>query len=136
MFEERRQVRFDHRIQRRLFRTVTAAEVLVGDAHNRRRRCGVEHGRERDKARGQIEAELAPLCGERRLPHAGGRLFPYPSSTLRAKMDRAGVYQIGELHARAWRVGFISLFQFESRATGQVRMKTSRRSSPHRTGAY
>jgi hypothetical protein len=35
MLEERRQVRFNHRIQRRLFRTVTAVEMRVAYSHQR-----------------------------------------------------------------------------------------------------
>ncbi|HEY6597793.1 MAG TPA: hypothetical protein VIZ30_00670 [Pseudomonadales bacterium] len=65
LLEERHRVRFDQWIQRRLFRTVTVVEVLVGDVHNgQHRRCDADHGRERDKTRGQIEAELDPLPRE------------------------------------------------------------------------
>jgi hypothetical protein len=65
----------------RLFRTMTAVEVPVADTHNRRRlQYGAKHGGERDKACGQIEAELDPPSGEHRSPPSGGRMHWYAST--------------------------------------------------------
>jgi hypothetical protein len=59
MLKKCRQVRFDHRIQRRLFRTVTAVDLVVGDAYSGQRRAGARRDLCADRTQLRLRGKVA-----------------------------------------------------------------------------